>query len=352
MSQASPRPIIIDCDTGRDDALTLAVAVKQVTAPLVGVVTSYGNVPLKQVTENTARVLALLGKEDIPILPGASQSSQPELAAELLAKRHASMGNGLCNLELPPSDRTLRPPMAPEALARSLEKLAKQHGALDYVIIGPATNFAAVADILGPKLPQVVNSVTMMGGKLGKLWDEVPGGADFNIACDPKAAQRALNAGVPARIVPMNVTWPIALNVPELEALKPVDKTGVFVKELMLAQAQRFAPDNMFRFHDPSVLIAMGRPEGFKVESISVEQKPGADFGRVRSDTAGMGVQVYQSDPKQKAQFLTQMLPLLGIDASGLAQQLDQQQSGGQKRREVQVRPGSGGTPAGQAEPG
>lgn len=351
MSQPSPRPIIIDCDTGRDDALTLAVAVKQTAAPLVGVVTSYGNVPLKQVTENTARVLALLGKEDIPILPGASQSSQPELAADLLAKRHASMGNGLCNLELPPTDRTLRPPMAPETLARNLEKLAKQHGPLDYVIIGPATNFAAVADVLGPKLPQVISSVTMMGGKLGALWDEVPGGADFNIACDPKAAQRALNAGVPARIVPMNVTWPIALSVPELEVLKPVDKAGAFAKDLMLAQAKHFAPDNMFRFHDPSVLIAMGRPQGFKAETVGVEQTPGADFGRVRSDVAGIPVQVYQAEAGHKAQFLAQMLPLIGIDASGLAQQLNQQQGDGQKRREVQVRPGSG-APVGQAEPG
>ncbi len=350
MSNTSPRPIIIDCDTGRDDALTLAVAVKQTAAPLVGVVTSYGNVPLKQVTENTARVLALLGKEDIPILPGAAQSSQPELAADLLAKRHASMGNGLCNLELPPTDRTLRPPMTPETLARNLEKLAKQHGPLDYVIIGPATNFAAVADVLGAKLPQVVNSVTMMGGKLGKLWDEVPGGADFNIACDPKAAQRAMRSGVPARLVPMNVTWPIALGVPELETLKPVDKTAAFAKELMLAQARHFAPDNMFRFHDPSVLIAMGRPAGFKNESISVNQTPGADFGRVKSDAAGLPVQVYQAEPGQKAAFLAQMLPLIGLDASGLAQQLNQQQGGGQKRREMQMRPG-GAAPAGQAEP-
>lgn len=346
MSQTSPRPIVIDCDTGRDDALTLAVAVKQTAAPLVGVVTSYGNVPLRQVTENTARVMALLGKEDIPILPGATQSSQPELAADLLAKRHAGMGNGLCNLELPPTDRSLRPAMTPEVLAANLEKLAKKHGALDYVIIGPATNFAAVADVLGAKLPQVVSSVTMMGGKLGALWDEVPGGADFNIACDPKAAQRALNAGVPARIVPMNVTWPIALNVPELESLKPVDKTGAFAKELMLAQARHFAPDNMFRFHDPSVLIAMGQPQGFKTETISIGQEPGSDFGRVRSAATGLAVQVYQADPGQKAQFLAQMLPLIGIDASGLAQQLNQQQSGAQKRREMQMRPG-GAAPTG-----
>ncbi len=341
MSNTSPRPMIIDCDTGRDDALTLAVAVRQTAVQLVGVVTSYGNVPLKQVTENTARVMALLGKEEIPIFPGAAQSSQPELAAELLAKRHAGMGNGLCNLELPPTDRTLRPPMTPEILAGNLQKLAKQHGALDYVIIGPATNFAAVADVLGAKLPQVVNSVTMMGGKLGKLWDEVPGGADFNIACDPKAAQRALNAGVPARIVPMNVTWPIALGVSELEALQPVNKAGTFAKELMLAQARHFAPDQMFRFHDPSVLIAMSQPQGFKPETVSIGQVPGADFGRVRSQETGVPVQVYQSEPGQKVQFLAQMLPLIGIDASGLTQQLQQQQGGPQKRREVQIRPGN-----------
>lgn len=45
---------------------------------LVGIVSSYGNVTKEQATANAAHLVQLAGRNDIPIIPGASQPVQQE----------------------------------------------------------------------------------------------------------------------------------------------------------------------------------------------------------------------------------------------------------------------------------
>ena len=55
---AEPLRAILDVDTGVDDALALALAVRSQQIELLAVTTVAGNVPLPATTENTRRVLA------------------------------------------------------------------------------------------------------------------------------------------------------------------------------------------------------------------------------------------------------------------------------------------------------
>ena len=71
MSQQA-EPLLIDVDTGIDDAFALLYACAAREAEIVGVSTVVGNVSLAAATRNTRAVLALAGRVDIPVSPGAS----------------------------------------------------------------------------------------------------------------------------------------------------------------------------------------------------------------------------------------------------------------------------------------
>src|SRR5919201_96809 len=66
-------PLIIDTDPGVDDAFALALACASDEVDLLAVTTVFGNVPLETTTRNALRVLALCGREDVPVAAGASR---------------------------------------------------------------------------------------------------------------------------------------------------------------------------------------------------------------------------------------------------------------------------------------
>jgi len=64
-------PILLDVDTGIDDALALLYAAASTEARLVGASCVAGNVALGEVTANTAAVLDLAGHPESRWRPGA-----------------------------------------------------------------------------------------------------------------------------------------------------------------------------------------------------------------------------------------------------------------------------------------
>ena len=70
---SEPRPLILDVDTGTDDALALAYAVRSPEIDLVAVTTVAGNVGVERTTANTLAVLDWLGASDVPVHRGASR---------------------------------------------------------------------------------------------------------------------------------------------------------------------------------------------------------------------------------------------------------------------------------------
>lgn len=305
-------PFIIDCDTGRDDALTIWSALS-LHMNLVGVVASYGNVGLDSVIDNCARVLALARRDDIPLFAGAAAAgSNHKGYTGIVQPRQKISGNGLCNLELPKPARPLPAPLGPAQLGEQIAALAQAHGPLHYVIIGPATNFAAICDALGDDIKQHVSGVTMMGGKLDALWDEMPG-ADFNLVSDPFAVRTIFERGFAIRFVPMNVTWPIMLPLPALEALpEAADIVGKTAKDLMIAHAKNFAPEPVFRFHDPSVTAALEQQLPFSPERLDIVCDETSDnFGRLVD--GAYDAFILEADDRQRDLLRDTVLQSLGL---------------------------------------
>ena len=65
------KPIVMDVDTGTDDALAIIYAIGHPDLELRGISCVAGNVPLDQVMINTCKVLGAIGAGDIPIAAGA-----------------------------------------------------------------------------------------------------------------------------------------------------------------------------------------------------------------------------------------------------------------------------------------
>ena len=156
--------LVIDVDTGIDDAFALLYACAHDETPILGVSTVVGNVPLAAATRNTRAVLALAGRADIPVWPGAA-------AAISIAVRDASEihgETGLGHAVLPPPDE---PGHALHA-ADSIIAAARSHsGRLVLCATGPLTNIA-LAVMREPELPRLVKRFVIMGDGVGWRTDQ------------------------------------------------------------------------------------------------------------------------------------------------------------------------------------
>lgn len=99
-SQDITAPIILDADTGTDDALAIGLLMAYAPERLVSVVATYGNVLQSVAQQNTRDVLNLLGGSDIPVLDGCRCPSWAEGFAADKACAHFHGDNGIADLNI------------------------------------------------------------------------------------------------------------------------------------------------------------------------------------------------------------------------------------------------------------
>ena len=208
-------PLILDVDTGIDDAFGLLYALAQPSVRLIGVASVAGNVDLAKATRNTRAVLALGGRTDIPVWPGCAAPllHAPEDASDI----HGATGLGYAVLPEPPGD-----PSPTHAIDAILAAAREHAGELVLVATGPLTNIAA-ALLRDPELPRRLRRFVLMGGAFREPGNVTPA-AEFNIWHDPEAARivfRAFGAegAAPLVAVGLDVTRKTLLVEADLAAL-------------------------------------------------------------------------------------------------------------------------------------
>lgn len=85
--------VILDVDTGTDDAVALMLAALHPALALVAATTVNGNVPLELTTENTLRVFDHIGVE-VPVCAGSIAPSFRPAAATWTWRRTANSRSG------------------------------------------------------------------------------------------------------------------------------------------------------------------------------------------------------------------------------------------------------------------
>ena len=189
-----PRPCILDCDPGHDDAIALLLAAAHPALDLRAITTVGGNAPLEAVTLNARRICTLAGIRDVPIAAGAEGPS--DRALEPAADVHGE--SGLDGPELPAPDVPLDPRPAGELIA---DTLAAAGEPVTIFATGPLTNVAAA---LGRVEHDGIREVVWMGGSTER-GNRTPY-AEFNAWVDPPAASAVLASGVPFTMVGLNLT--------------------------------------------------------------------------------------------------------------------------------------------------
>ena len=196
--------VILDLDTGIDDALALAYALAHPGLELIGVTVTYGNVPVELGVRNTLVLLELLGAGDVPVFAGAQPAGfQVKPISAFIHGR-----NGIGDVLLPPPRGQVQQKSAVEFLCRS----AREHGE-DLVIIptGPSTTIAAALKA-EPALADT--RIVMMGGAL-----TVPGNvttwSEANVAQDPAATDFLFRTARDVTMVGLDVTLQTLLTTAE-----------------------------------------------------------------------------------------------------------------------------------------
>lgn len=207
----STTPVYLDCDTGVDDAVALAYLLGSPLVELVGIGTVSGNTSAAQATRNTLDLLALDGRDDIPVAVGAHDHLARAYGGGA-ARVHG--GNGIGGVELP---RARREPDRRTAAELLLHLSHEYDGRLHVLTIGPATNIA-LALRADPTLVDRVAAVTSMGGAA-----LVPGNitpvAEANIFNDAEAAGALLAADWDVTLVPLDVTMEHTLSDDDRQTL-------------------------------------------------------------------------------------------------------------------------------------
>ncbi len=114
-------PIVLDVDTGVDDACALLFAALHPDLELRAVTCVGGNAPLPHVVGNTLTVLDACGRGDVPVAAGAARP----LLEETTDARHVHGEDGMGDLDWPRSAREPDPRHAVELLRDVLLEAAR-----------------------------------------------------------------------------------------------------------------------------------------------------------------------------------------------------------------------------------
>ncbi|MBO6636617.1 MAG: nucleoside hydrolase [Roseitalea sp.] len=210
----SATPVLIDCDPGHDDAIALVMAHRSPDIDLLGVTTVCGNATLDRTTTNARRIMEFIGATDTPIAEGCR-----EPLARPLVLGTADGPSGLDGTpDLPEASMALDERHAVDFIA---DTLASASEPITLVPTGPLTNIALFL-LKYPHLKDRIGRIVLMGGAFYRRSEYITP-TEFNIFCDPEAANIVVNSGVDVTMVGLDVTMHVLVEEPQFAELGKID---------------------------------------------------------------------------------------------------------------------------------
>ena len=189
--------VYVDTDVGLgtpgaeiDDGGALIFLLRNKSIDIIGAGSVFGNVPLHDAALNLDRVLTWLDREDIPIGLGAGK---PLIADTAWSKSWQSV----YGQTLPWNSR----PATYLAANLIIHTIRTNPGQVSILSLGPMTNLA-LAVRLDPGILPLTREVIVMGGSFNVQNPE----PEFNVRCDPEAAQMVFNSGWNVHILGLDIT--------------------------------------------------------------------------------------------------------------------------------------------------
>ena len=198
-------PVVLDVDTGVDDACALLFAARHPGLRLVAVSCVGGNAPVDDVVRNTLVVLDAAGRGDVPVARGAARP----LVERPRHARHVHGEDGMADLHWPPSPQLPDPRHGVELLRDVLLDAARTGDPDDLVTLVPLAPLTNIALLLRtyPEAAAGLRRIVFMGGAAAQ--GNATASAEFNVFHDPEAAAVVLDAaddlGVPVFMYGLDV---------------------------------------------------------------------------------------------------------------------------------------------------
>lgn len=255
--------LILDVDTGTDDAVAIFAAAGHPDLELLGVTTVNGNVALTYTLENTLRVLDHIGST-VPVFAGADR---PIVRPDFPIPRQILNGGDsdfqVNELDFAPSTT----PAQGLSAVRFLVDTIMGDGGDDIVIVatGPLTNLA-LALISEPRMAARIRRLVVMGGARG--WGNVTAAAEFNFWVDPEAAEAVFSAGIrDVLILPLDATHSAQLSLADCDAFDAIGTPAATGSAALIRHRIEHYPDDpkatraTAPVHDALCIAALVHPD-------------------------------------------------------------------------------------------
>ncbi|MBI4584547.1 MAG: nucleoside hydrolase [Planctomycetes bacterium] len=180
--------VILDTDIGSDvdDAYALALVASLPEAELLGVTTAFEDGGKR--AQMAAKLLQVMGRGEVPVAAGRNGKDP--------IGRQWQWAKGFQSKAIQKDD-------AVEFLAKAI---GRHPGEVTLVPVGPLTN---IGDLFSrhPEVKGQIQRIVIMGGSVYAGYnDRPPPVKEYNIECDPKAAQAVFSSGVPLAMAGLEVT--------------------------------------------------------------------------------------------------------------------------------------------------
>ena len=314
------RRLIIDTDTGADDAWAIVEALRAEHVGKVEAITVVcGNFQLDLCVKN-ALLAAEAAKTYVP--PVYRGMERPLLEKRLFCADYVHGADGLGGMYLPPSSRCAEPVHAVQAM---IDLVMHDPGEIEIVTCGPLTNLA-MAVLMEPAFAGCVKRAWILGGAAGaagnlSLSGEQSESVEYNVGTDPEAAHIVLQSGMDM----VWVTWDTARGETEItpEDVKELLHSGsgparfcaLCTRDLARYYRGKYGRDT-FGVIDSMVMTAALHPE-------IMEECFAAECSIELADPARRGhMYVKQTGPKKDGTGMSRVNLCTRIDAVGYKQKL------------------------------
>ncbi|MFF1717680.1 nucleoside hydrolase [Streptomyces sviceus] len=274
-----PIPVIIDCDTGVDDALALLFAVRHPGIDLRAVTCVAGNTDVDGVVRNTLTVLEQAGAGDIPVARGAARP----LIEPVRAAHHVHGLDGMGDLGLPAPTRVA---VDVDAVTLLRKEILASPRPVTLIPTAPLTNIALLLRT-HPDVVRNIERIVFMGGAVA-TGNATPV-AEFNVWHDPEAAAVLLTAGVPITMYGLDVFERVVVPAADVQRLRASSEPSLRMAGELLAHrdpATSGDPTPTGGLGDAGAVCAVVDPDGLTTELLPVEVSlaPGPTRGQTVVD--------------------------------------------------------------------
>ena len=248
--------IILDVDTGTDDAMAIMITMRVLRERLMAITVTHGNQPLPNTLENTLRIVEFMG-EGVPVYAGCAEPMvQRLMPGRLMNQRPQGYTQTIAGKEISVHDKFLPLPKAtikPEkqhAVSFLVETLREAKEKITVIAVGPATN-VGMALRMDPSISENIQQLIVMGGGMEDV--NITSAAEFNFFQDPEAAQIMLKADCPIVIFPLDATTSVMFTKEDADKIRAVGSPwSAFYADLIVHFLERLKLLNIALTDDPA----------------------------------------------------------------------------------------------------